>query len=75
LKHPLIKKNGKFEEAMWDEALSLVASKLSEIKTKYGTDNIGVFSSSRCTNEENYLAMKFGRAAIGTNNVDQCART
>jgi len=75
LKHPLIKRNGKFEEATWDEALSLVASKFGEIKAKHGPDNIGVFSSSRCTNEENYLAMKFARAAIGTNNVDQCART
>lgn len=75
LKHPLIKKNGKFEEATWDEALDFVASKLNDIKARYGPDTIGVFSSSRCTNEENYLAMKFARAAIGTNNVDQCART
>jgi formate dehydrogenase alpha subunit len=75
LRHPLIKKNGKFEEATWDEALNLVASKLTGIKAKYGSDNIGVMSSSRCTNEENYLAMKFARATIGTNNVDQCART
>jgi formate dehydrogenase alpha subunit len=75
LKHPLIKKNGRFEEATWDEALDFVASKLNGIKARYGPDTIGVFSSSRCTNEENYLAMKFARAAIGTNNVDQCART
>src|SRR3989339_349195 len=75
LKHPLIKRNGKFEEATWDEALNLVAAKLGEIKAKYGPDYIGVMSSSRCTNEENYLAMKFARAAIGTNNGDQGART
>lgn len=75
LKQPLIKKNGKFEEATWDEALNLIARKLTDIRAKYGPDNIGVMSSSRCTNEENYLAMKFARATIGTNNVDQCART
>ncbi len=75
LKHPLIRKNGKLEESTWDEALSLIASKFNEIKAKHGPDNIGVFSSSRCTNEENYLAMKFARAVIGTNNIDQCART
>jgi len=75
LKQPLVKKNGKFEEATWDEALNLIATKFREIKAKHGPDRIGVFSSSRCTNEENYLAMKFTRAVIGTNNVDQCART
>lgn len=75
LKQPLIKKNGTLVEATWDEALNLVATKLNEIKARYGPDTIGVMSSSRCTNEDNYLAMKLGRATIGTNNVDQCART
>lgn len=75
LKNPLIKRNGRFEEATWDEALGLVAQKLKEIKAKYGPDDIGILSSARCTNEENFLAQKFARAVIGTNNVDQCART
>jgi predicted molibdopterin-dependent oxidoreductase YjgC len=75
LKKPLIKRNGQFEEATWDEALGLVAQKLKEIKAKYGPDDIGVLSSSRCTNEDNFLAQKFARAVIGTNNIDQCART
>ncbi len=72
---PLIKKDGEFVAATWDEALDLVANKLTEIKNKYGATAIGALSSARCTNEENYLMQKFMRAVIGTNNVDHCART
>jgi len=71
---PLIKKNGKFEEASWDEALDLVAEKFSTIKSEHGPGAIGGLTSARCSNEENYLFQKFMRAAIGTNNVDHCAR-
>ncbi|OGW25434.1 MAG: NADH dehydrogenase [Nitrospirae bacterium GWC2_42_7] len=74
LKTPLIKENGKFREATWDEALDLIASKLKKIRSKHGPDSIGGLSSARCTNEENYIFQKFIRAAIGTNNVDHCAR-
>ncbi len=70
LKTPLIKRNGKFEEVTWDEALSLVASKL---KT-YRSEEIGVVSSARSTNEANYIAQKFARAVLRTNNMDHCAR-
>jgi predicted molibdopterin-dependent oxidoreductase YjgC len=63
-----------FREATWDEALDLVAKKLNQIKEKYGADSIGVLSSAKCTNEENYLLQKFTRAVIGTNNIDHCAR-
>ncbi len=75
LKTPLIKKNGRFEEATWDEALDFTARKLAEVKKKYGSDSLGVWGSARCTNELNYLAQKFARAVLGTNNVDHCART
>ncbi len=71
---PLIKENGEFREASWDEALDLVASRLSDIKQKHGPDSMAVFTSARATNEENYLAQKFTRAVLGTNNVDHCAR-
>ncbi len=71
---PLIKKDGKFVPASWDEALDLIAEKLGDIKKKHGPDAIGGLSSARCTNEENYLFQKFIRAGIGTNNVDHCAR-
>lgn len=74
LTSPLIKKNGEFVEASWDEALDLVADKLAETVTKYGADAVGFLSSAKCTNEENYLMQKLARAVIGTNNVDHCAR-
>jgi predicted molibdopterin-dependent oxidoreductase YjgC len=63
-----------FREASWDEALDYITAKLRELKDKYGPDSIGGLSSARCTTEENYLFQKFMRAAIGTNNVDHCAR-
>ena len=70
LRTPLIKKDGKFVEASWDEALNLVAEKLSS----YPKEQVGVISSARCTNEDNYVAQKFCRLVLGTNNVDHCAR-
>ncbi|ABC76957.1 formate dehydrogenase, iron-sulfur subunit [Syntrophus aciditrophicus SB] len=74
LSKPLIRKNGQLEEASWDEALDLVASRFKEIKEKSGPDALAALSSAKCTNEDNYLMQKFMRAAIGTNNVDHCAR-
>jgi predicted molibdopterin-dependent oxidoreductase YjgC len=74
LKSPLIRENGSFREATWDEALELVADKLGGIKAEHGSDSIGVLASAKCTNEENYLLQKFTRAVIGTNNIDHCAR-
>ena len=71
---PLIKEDGTHREATWDEALGLVAEKLSSIKTEHGSDSIGVLTSARVTNEENYLANKFARAVLKTNNIDHCAR-
>jgi len=71
---PLIREEGKFRQASWDEALALVARKLSELKTKSGPDSIAFISSSKCTNEESYLMQKLARAVIGTNNVDNCSR-
>ncbi len=71
---PLVRKDGQFVEVEWEEALDLVAQKLSQVKEESGPDAIGVFSCARFTNEENYLAQKFTRAVIGTNNIDHCAR-
>ncbi len=71
---PLIKKNGVFKEASWEEAIKLVAQKLGRIKAKHSSDALAVLSSARCTNEENYLLQKFTRAVLGTNNIDHCAR-
>lgn len=75
LTKPMIKKeNGEFREASWDEALNLVAKQLGEIKNNHGSDSIGVLTSARMSNEDNYIAQKFARAVIKTNNVDHCAR-
>ena len=74
LTKPLIKEEEGFREATWDEALNLVAKKLTEVKNLNGPDSIGLFSSAKATNEENYLFQKLARAAVGTNNVDHCAR-
>ncbi|MGQ9546426.1 MAG: formate dehydrogenase subunit alpha [Dehalococcoidia bacterium] len=63
-----------FREATWDEALELAARELLELKQNYGADSIAALSSAKCTNEDNYVMQKFVRAAIGTNNIDHCAR-
>jgi predicted molibdopterin-dependent oxidoreductase YjgC len=74
LTHPLIKRDGKFEKASWDEALDLIANRFTEIRKKYGADANAGFSCSRAPNEDNYVFQKMMRAAFGTNNVDNCAR-
>jgi predicted molibdopterin-dependent oxidoreductase YjgC len=70
IKTPLIKRDGVFEPATWEEALDLIASRFRS----YAPEEIGVVSSARATNEDNYVMQKFGRAVLGTNNVDHCAR-
>jgi len=74
LRSPLIKRNGKFEEASWDEAYDYIKNKLDKIKKDNGPDAIAGISSARCTNEENYVFQKMIRAVVGTNNIDCCAR-
>jgi predicted molibdopterin-dependent oxidoreductase YjgC len=70
----MIKENGSLREASWEEALDLVAGKLGDIKSEHGSDSIGMLTSARISNEENYIAQKFARAVLETNNVDHCAR-
>ena len=74
LTKPLIREGDEFREASWEEALSLMARRLSEIKAQSGPDSIGLISSSKCTNEESYLMQKLARAVVGTNNIDNCSR-
>ncbi len=74
LTDPLIKENGTFRKASWDEALDLVAGKFKQIRDTHGGDSMGVLVSARMTNEENYVAQKFTRAVLKTNNIDHCAR-
>jgi formate dehydrogenase major subunit len=75
LKTPLIKENGAFREASWNEALDLVASKFQEIIKNHGPDALAGVSSSRSLNEDSYQMQKLFRSVIGTNNIDNCART
>jgi formate dehydrogenase alpha subunit len=76
LTNPLLRerREDEFREVSWEEALEFVARRLTEIKERFGADSIGGISSSRCSNEENYLMQKFMRSVIGTNNIDNCAR-
>jgi len=75
LKQPLIKQqDGTFEEATWEEAIDYIASSFKNIINNYGSESIGILSSARCTNEENYLAAKLARAVLKTSNIDHCAR-
>ncbi len=74
LTKPLIKRNGKFEEASWEEALQLIAEKFVEIQQKHGNGALAGYSSAKCTNEDNYLFQKFVRVVFGSNNVDYCTR-
>ena len=74
LTSPLIRRNGRLEEAGWDEALELVSRRLLEIRGETGPDSLAFLSSAKTTNEENFLMMKLARAVFKTNNIDHCAR-
>jgi formate dehydrogenase major subunit len=72
--YPQLRRNGEWVPATWDEAIDFAAAELLRIREHHGPDTIGVLGSARATNEENYLAQKFARVVLGTNNVDCCAR-
>jgi NADH dehydrogenase/NADH:ubiquinone oxidoreductase subunit G len=70
LTSPLIKKNGKFVESSWDEAIDLIVERMN----RYKGEEMALITSAKCTNEDNYVIQKFARAVLGTNNIDHCAR-
>ncbi|HUM81159.1 MAG TPA: molybdopterin-dependent oxidoreductase, partial [Methanothrix sp.] len=74
LTHPLLRRGDRAVKATWDEALGLAAKKLKSIQRRFGPQSLGVLTSAKGTNEENYLLMKLARAGLGTNNVDHVAR-
>lgn len=74
LTKPLVKSNGDFEEVSWEQALELVANELERIRDKHGPQSLAVLSSSKGTNEENYLLQRFARCVLGTNNIDNGSR-
>lgn len=73
LTQPLVRKSGELEPVSWEEALNYVAEGFSEARE--GGDRFGLFSCSKSTNELNYLAQRFAREVMGTNNIDSCNRT
>lgn len=72
---PLVRENGVLRPATWDEALDRAAAGFAANKAAHGKNAFGVFSCSKSTNEMNYIAQKFVRAVMGTNNIDSCNRT
>lgn len=73
-KTPNIGSPWEWVETEWDKALDIAANKLANTRHNYGADSIGLLTSAKCTNEENYLMNKLARQVIGTNNIDHCAR-
>ncbi len=72
---PLVREDGVLRAASWDEALDRAAAGLSEVRDTHGGTAVGMFSCSKATNELNYLAQKFIRVTMGSNNIDSCNRT
>ena len=75
LTEPMVRENGKLRTATWDEALVRAAEGFRKVRDEHGGEAIGLFSCSKATNEVNYLAQKFARAVLGSNNIDSCNRT
>lgn len=75
LTRPLVRRNGSLEPASWDEALAAAAAGLGAVRDTDGGEAFGMFSCSKATNETNFLAQKFARTVLGSNNIDSCNRT
>ena len=72
---PLVRDNGELRTASWDEALDRAADGLQSVLRDHPGSATGMFSCSKATNEMNYLAQKFARVVLGSNNIDSCNRT
>jgi formate dehydrogenase major subunit len=75
LTQPLVRKGGTLVPASWEEALERAAEGFRRVQGPAATQAFGVFSCSKATNEVNFLAQKFSRQVIGSNNIDSCNRT
>ena len=75
LTHPLIREADGFRQASWGEALQAAAAGFTRVNDEHGPTSFGMFSCSKATNEMNFLAQKFGRVVMGSNNLDSCNRT
>ena len=74
LTQPLVRQGGRLRPASWDEALAAAAAGLARARVR-GPNAFGMFSCSKTTNEMNYMAQKFTRVVMGSNNIDSCNRT
>jgi len=75
LTHPWVRDNGALRPATWDEALDRAAAGIRQAVAQHSPRTFGIFSCSKATNEVNYIAQKFIRGAVGSNNIDSCNRT
>ena len=75
LTEPWVRDGGRLRPAGWDEALDRAAAGFRRVRDERGPNAAGLFSCSKATNEVNYLAQKFARTVLGTNNIDSCNRT
>jgi len=75
LREPLIRDGGKLRTVGWDEALDRAAGGLRDTVDRHGPRAFGMFSCSKSTNEMNFIAQKFARVVLGSNNIDSCNRT
>ncbi len=75
LTEPLVRENGELRPARWDEALDRAAAGFAKVRDRNGSKGFGMFSCSKASNETNFLAQKFVRSVIGSNNIDSCNRT
>ena len=75
LTEPLVREDGAFRTASWDEALDRAAAGFRRNIARHGGDATGIFSCSKASNELNFLAAKLARVAFETHNIDSCNRT
>jgi formate dehydrogenase major subunit len=75
LTEPLVREHGRLRPATWDEALARAAQGFQDAIAQRGPQTFGLFSCSKATNETNYMAQKFARVVLGSNNIDSCNRT
>jgi formate dehydrogenase (hydrogenase) len=72
---PLVRDDGELRETTWDDALARAATGLERARTAGAASSFGMFSCSKATNEMNFVAQKFARQVMGSNNIDSCNRT
>ncbi len=75
LVEPLVRRDGDLQPASWDEALDVAATGLARVRDEFGGEAFALMACSKATNETNFLAQKFARVVMGSNNVDSCNRT